>query len=96
MIYAHGKPMILCPGCGQRATAAHFRENERCMEAAKSLTAIYSVSKRQTVGKSTGRPKVLKPCPRCNAMVSTTEARYGHDGCMVVKSNTNNGGVGAA
>jgi endogenous inhibitor of DNA gyrase (YacG/DUF329 family) len=82
---------ILCPGCGKRATAPHLREHPECMKAAASFAAIYSVSKRRTVGKSTGRPKVLKPCPRCGQQVGTAEARYGHDGCPVVKSVTNEG-----
>jgi hypothetical protein len=84
---------ILCPGCGQRATAPHFRDSPECAKAAASLAAIYNVSRRKTVGKSTGRPKVLKACPRCGQTVSTTEARYGHDGCSVVKSITGNGGM---
>jgi rRNA maturation protein Nop10 len=83
---------LLCPGCGERATAPHLRENPECMKAAASFAAIYSVSKRRTVGKSTGRPKVLKACPRCGQQVSATEARYGHDGCTVVKNITDNGG----
>jgi hypothetical protein len=82
---------LLCPGCGQRATAAHLRENEACIKAAASFTAIYRVSKRRTVGKSTGRPKVLKPCPRCGQQVSTTEARYGHGDCSIVESSHNGG-----
>jgi hypothetical protein len=82
---------ILCPGCGERATAAHLRDNPACMKAAQTLTAIYSVSKRKTVGKSTGRPKALRACPRCGLQVSAVEARYGHDGCAVVKSSDNGG-----
>lgn len=85
---------ILCPGCGKRATATHLRESPDCMKAAASFAGLYSVAKRKTVGKSTGRPKVLKACPKCGQMVSTTEARYGHDGCTVVKSNTKGGESG--
>lgn len=91
MIYADGKPMIVCPGCGERATAQHLRDNPACMKAAASIAGMLNVAKRKTVGKSTGRPKVLKPCRKCGEQVSATEARYGHDGCKVVTTTTNAG-----
>jgi hypothetical protein len=75
------KPAPLCPGCGERATVSHFQANPDCVKAAASLFGIYNVSKRKSVGKSTGRPPVLKICRRCGAPVSTTEARRGHEGC---------------
>lgn len=96
MIYANGKPVILCPGCGQPASAAHLRESPACMTAAASIAGMVNVAKRKSVGKSTGRPKVLRSCPRCNAQVSATEARYGHDGCKVVTTATNGGKSGEA
>lgn len=85
---------IVCPGCGERATATHLRERPECMKAAASLVGIYRVSKRQTVGKSTGRRKVLRPCRKCGQQVSATEARYGHNGCAVVTTTTNAGESG--
>jgi hypothetical protein len=90
------KQGALCPGCGQPASAAHFRESPSCMTAAASIAGMLNVAKRKTVGKSTGRPKVFKACPRCGQQVSVTEARYGHDGCTVVTTTTSAGQSGEA
>jgi hypothetical protein len=79
-----GQP-ILCPGCGRPANAAHLKENPDCMKAAQRLSAIYRVAQRKEPGRNGGRPVRLRPCPKCGAQVSTTEARYGHEGCTGAK-----------
>lgn len=33
------------------------------------------VAKRKTAGKGGGRPKVLRPCPRCGEMLGAAEMR---------------------
>lgn len=79
---------IYCPGCGQRVSAAHLRDSPGCMAAAHSFVGVYTSAKRRRVGKSTGRPKVMQPCPRCGQQVGTVEARYGHEGCRTGSNDT--------